>query len=48
MTNTDYKMAKLTMFKEINSKLTISAEQKRICDGRFEENKIGLKKYKIQ
>lgn len=38
----DHKMIMLTMFKEINIKLTIPAGQKKVYQGRFEENKTEL------
>lgn len=38
----DYKMIMLTMFKEINCKLTIPAGQKKVYKSRSEENKTEL------
>jgi len=42
MLNTDYKMAMLTMFKEIKSKLIIPAGQKKVFESGFEENSIEI------
>lgn len=42
MLNTAYKMAMLTMFKEIKSKLITPAVQKKVYESGFEDNSIEI------